>query len=248
MSTTFDTRVTATRQLSASMVRITVSIPSVPELGPASAGDYVKLHLENQEGDQVKRTYTIRDIRPERREMDIDFVLHGGGAVAAEWAREARVGDTLRLSGPGKGKRPSDDNDWLFIAGDLSALPAISVILESLPASARGYAVLQAGMEADQIPLNHPRGVDLRWHFGGGEPASAEVFVDYLKSIPWLEGDVAIWAASDFDTMRAMRGYFKKERKVATANAYVSSYWKRGVREDEHKKIKREDTEQQTAA
>jgi NADPH-dependent ferric siderophore reductase len=43
--------------------------------------------------------------------------------------------------------------------------------------------------------------------------------------------------------MRALRQYFRNEKEVDRENIYISSYWKKGVSEDGHKVIKREDAE-----
>ena len=41
--------------------------------------------------------------------------------------------------------------------------------------------------------------------------------------------------------MRALRRYFREERDVARGSLYVSSYWKQGVSEDQHKIVKQQD-------
>lgn len=43
--------------------------------------------------------------------------------------------------------------------------------------------------------------------------------------------------------MRELRRYFKEERQVARQDLYISSYWKCGSSEDQHKVFKREDSE-----
>ena len=46
------------------------------------------------------RTYTVRDWRPDLREMDVDFVLHGSTGPASAWAERAAVGDEIALIAP----------------------------------------------------------------------------------------------------------------------------------------------------
>jgi NADPH-dependent ferric siderophore reductase len=46
------------------------------------------------------RTYTVRAVRPERREVDVDFVLHGDTGPASGWATRAVPGDAAILVGP----------------------------------------------------------------------------------------------------------------------------------------------------
>ena len=62
-----------------------------------------------------------------------------------------------------------------------------------------------------------------------------------IRQLPWLDGEVAVWAASEFKTMKRNRHYFREERGVEKSHLYVSSYWKRGLQEEEHKVVKRED-------
>src|SRR6478672_7628886 len=50
------------------------------------------------------RTYTARAVRPDRHELDIDVVSHGGGA-AASWFAAARRGDRLLVFGPTRAMR-----------------------------------------------------------------------------------------------------------------------------------------------
>ena len=42
------------------------------------------------------RTYTIRALRADRQEIDVEFVLHGENGPASRWATHARPGDRCR--------------------------------------------------------------------------------------------------------------------------------------------------------
>ena len=245
MPDSYPATVKRVEQLNAVLKRITFGFFSPYAKGEEHAGDYLKLHLLDEHGQTVKRTYTIRSHRVEDNEIDVDFVIHGTNGLASAWAMQVQVGDQLELSPPGRGRWPAEEHDWLFIAGDLTALPAISVILERLPEDATGYVVIETSNVDEVLPLNRPVGMQLHWMTPTGHEPPAIEFVRNLRALEWLDGNVAVWAASEFDTMRAMRRYFKKERGTPTANAYISSYWKRGVREDEHKKIKKADTDLQ---
>ena len=45
----------------------------------------------------VTRTYTVRDWDAERRELTVDFVVHGDEGLAGPWAARARAGDGLHF-------------------------------------------------------------------------------------------------------------------------------------------------------
>lgn len=81
----------------------------------------------------VLRTLTPRHVDAAARELDVDIVLHGGGAAEA-WAMAARPGDPAAVSGPGRGYDLDPEAPALLLAGDETALPAIGQLLEHVPA------------------------------------------------------------------------------------------------------------------
>lgn len=116
------------------------------------------------------RTYTVRDVRPDQREVDIDFVGHGDGGPASRWAARARAGDEVIVVGPDE-RSPGRELgiDWrpgrvdtVLLAGDETAAPAIAAILESLPDDARGVALIEVPHRDDRLTLSAPPGVEVR--------------------------------------------------------------------------------------
>jgi NADPH-dependent ferric siderophore reductase len=121
------------------------------------------------------RTYTIRALRPETGEVDIDFVLHGETGPASRWATHARVGDRIGLLAPDaqvadssqgfEWKPPADVQRVLLVADD-TALPAVAGILEDLarwPHPPQVQAFLEVAHDADVLPLAAPVGAQLFW-------------------------------------------------------------------------------------
>jgi NADPH-dependent ferric siderophore reductase len=118
------------------------------------------------------RTYTIRALRPELGEVDVDFVLHGATGPASAWAETAAVGDEIvliapnaRFPGPTGGFEwnPPADASCLLIAGDETAVPAICAIVESLPAGRRARVLLEVPTPADALNTAAPPGVEITW-------------------------------------------------------------------------------------
>ncbi|SDF19242.1 NADPH-dependent ferric siderophore reductase, contains FAD-binding and SIP domains [Blastococcus aurantiacus] len=129
------------------------------------------------------RTYTIRAVRSEQREVDVDFVLHGATGPASAWAESAVIGDEVVLIGPnarfpgptgGFEWHPPVDASCLLIAGDETAVPAICTIVESLPAGQRARVLLEIPEPGDVLDVAVPPGVEVTWlprSRGAGVPA-----------------------------------------------------------------------------
>ncbi|MGO1545042.1 MAG: siderophore-interacting protein [Gulosibacter sp.] len=117
------------------------------------------------------RTYTTRYVRQEACELDVDVVVHDVVGPASAWIEHAAVGDELLVLGPnaefdgepgGIDFVPPASTEQYLIAGDETAAPAIAVILESLPATARGIAVLEVPSADDAAYLPSHPGIDVR--------------------------------------------------------------------------------------
>jgi len=185
----------------------------------------------------LKRTYTVREFRPQQNEFDVDFVLHDNPGPATRWALGAKVGDQIGIAGPGTLKRVNTNGDWFLLAGDATALPAISANLARLPENARGYAVIELVDSQDQQRLAMPAGIALRW-LVNADPAST-LLADTVMALPWLAGTPAVWVAGETTFVRKLRSYFVKDRQVPQAFRYTSGYWHLGHTEDSFQPIKR---------
>ena len=137
--------------------------------GPDWYGEWRALPAERQ---VPIRTYTVRAVRTDPVEVDVDFVLHGATGPASAWAEEATVGDEVVLVGPnGLFEGPTGGFEWhppadascLLIAGDETAVPAICAIVESLPADRRGHVLLEVPTAGDVLDVAVPAGVRIVW-------------------------------------------------------------------------------------
>jgi NADPH-dependent ferric siderophore reductase len=154
--------------------RVKVVLP-LPEIGFAAFPDvddwYAAWRELPAKHRNPFRTYTVRAVRPDEREVDIDFVGHGDAGLASAWAAAAAPGDELVLIGPderssgraiGIDWRPGDVQT-LLLAGDETAAPAICSILETLPDDARGVALIEVPSPDDRLEVRAPAGVEVRW-------------------------------------------------------------------------------------
>lgn len=178
----------------------------------------------------TRRVYTIRRVDPARGELEIDIVTHGGEATpGSDFARHARAGDVVGITGPGGGEAPEARN--LVLLGDDTALPAIARILEDLPGDARATVIAEVDGPADEIALRSPAALELRFlHRRGAEPGTAGLLPAALEALDWeaVGPDPFVWAASEFSDFKRIRRHLRTERGMARDRHMAVSYWRRG--------------------
>lgn len=159
--------------------RIKLVLPA-PASGYAhlpTGADWYRAWLDLDEAHRPPiRTYTTRAVRweadPNHCEVDIDMVRHpGGSGPAARWLEAAGVGDAVVLLGPNRRFEgtaggvdfvPPEITERFLLGGDETAAPAIARILEGLPSSARGIAVVELPGHADASYLPRHPGIEVR--------------------------------------------------------------------------------------
>jgi len=197
----------------------------------------------------VVRTLTVRRADPAAREIAIDVVVHGEHGAAGQWAATAEPGQPVYLMGPSGAYAPDPAADWHLLAGDESALPAISVALEALPANAIGHVFIETAEPGDEIPLTAPDGVQVDWIYRGGRAdlvgedraGDHAPLIEAVKSAPWLPGQVQVFIHGEAQAvMHNLRPYIRKDREVAAKWASISGYWRRGRTEETFRQWKKE--------
>lgn len=224
------------------MLRVTLGGSGLDGFPPDQDSAYIKLRLTEPPADSddkpLIRTYTVRRFNSKTRELDVDFVLHDIDGPAADWAKRCEPGDTIRFMGPGPKKLVNDEADWHLLAGDMSALPAISANIEYMQATARGYAVLEIIDEHDRQEINAPEGLDIHWVVNPNPGAANTILFDAVQSLEWLDGTPSAWVAGEFAQSIAIRKYLIEERGLKRDRLYASSYWQIGQTEDGHRESK----------
>ncbi|MGW0044564.1 siderophore-interacting protein [Rhodococcus sp. NPDC003348] len=230
-----------TEQLTPHLVRVHLGGPGFEEFVPNGYTDaYVKLVFGADE-DPVLRTYTVRRVDDEKREIAIDFVVHGDEGIAGRWAAGAKPGERLRLRGPGGAYAPRADADWHLLAGDESAVPAIAAALEALPAGARAQVFIEVAGPEDEVELRTDADATITWvHRGGGANEVGDelagdnaLLITAVKAADWWPGRPHVFVHGEAHAvMHGIRPYIRKERGVSAEWASISGYWRRGRTEE----------------
>ncbi len=175
----------------------------------------------------VVRNYTVRRLDRARREMDIDFVLHGDNGPASAWAGTAAPGDRLGVLSDGAEYAPPPDTDWQLLAGDETALPAITAAAEALPAGATAIALIEVAGADCEIPVAAPSGVTVHWLHRRGAPAgSSDVLVRTLRDMPLPAGTPYAFLAGESTMVTTARRHLCAERGFPKNRVYFSGYWR----------------------
>ncbi|MEH0934820.1 siderophore-interacting protein [Micromonospora psammae] len=256
-------RVLAARRIGASLIRVTfggeeladfagggrdqsVSLflphPGQPEpVLPLDAGEdwYAHWRAADPAVRAVMRSYTISGQRPERSEVDIDFVHHGETGPASRWAGRARPGDRVVLLGPAVADnrsvcfRPPPGTEHVLLAADETALPAAAGILAWLPAGTTVRAWLEVPSAADIRELPTRASAELRWLVRGSTPPGGGPLVEAVRAARLPAGIPYAWIAGESATVRAVRRHLVAERGLDRRRVTFAGYWRRGVSEEE---------------
>lgn len=176
------------------------------------------------------RIYTIRSIDVAAGTLDVDFVMHPGvDTPAANFAQSAVRGQVIGMLGPGGGDAPDCGN--LLLLGDDTAIPAISRIIENMPATTSARVFLEVDSQADVLPLAAPN-ASITWCFRNGRPAgTAGLLTEALKGIDGtiLPSDLFVWAGCEFTDFREIRKIVRKDWCLPKDRQLIVAYWRRGV-------------------
>ncbi|WP_326757734.1 SIP domain-containing protein [Streptomyces phaeochromogenes] len=175
----------------------------------------------------LSRVYTVRRWDPEAGELDVDFVKHGVGA-GTTWAYRTRPGDRIHLSGPSTSKAFPTGADWLLVAGDDTALPAIGRLLDELPPDARAQVFIEIAEDAHRQELRELPGVDVTWLVRPGATAgTVSLLTETVRRAEWWSGQAFAWLAGEHTAVRDIRRHLVEDRGVPKEDIDFAGYWRR---------------------
>ncbi|BDR16644.1 siderophore-interacting protein [Vibrio sp. STUT-A11] len=189
--------------------------------------------VEYPEHKPVPRAYSVRKYHHESNELDIDFVAHGEGSPGSGWAINAQEGDQLGVLGPGGPDPLLQPSDWHILAGDLTAVAAISAILEELPEYAKGAVFIEVCSFDDVHEIKHPTGVSLNWlKIDDEQPAMTLLNGIKMTGEPEEVCSVSAFIAGENRSVINCRKYLSDKYKLKKQSLYAIPYWKRGNTEE----------------
>ncbi|ENY70415.1 siderophore-interacting protein [Aeromonas diversa] len=242
--------VTRITELSPGLRRLTLSSPDLADYPFTCGGAHIKIMLprpgqseivlptptpqgprwEDPATRPIIRTFTLRAFRREQLELDIDFALHGELGPASHFALHAVPGDRLAISGPGGPTPMLQEADNYYMAGDLTALPAICAMAEVMSPQAKGEILLLVPHrdEIQEIPL--PSGVTQTWFVG--EPDQTAPLVEHFIRLPIAPEASYFWFGGEEGLVLPLRQHIRRTLDVDRRRVYAVPYWRHGKSED----------------
>ncbi|MGW3232163.1 siderophore-interacting protein [Kitasatospora sp. NPDC001095] len=185
------------------------------------------------------RSFTLRGRRPGTRLVEIDFALHGDTGPAAAWALRAAPGDRLGMVGPSALYAPSVPfaevaaaADWVLLAGDETALPALATLVGALPEGVRAYAWIEVADRAERQELASRAELEVVWLYRDGAAPGAALAEAFLGGV-LPAGEPFVWLAGEAGAVRAIRRHLVEREGVQKENIDFTGYWRHRLTQDD---------------
>ncbi|GGP77910.1 siderophore-interacting protein [Streptomyces abikoensis] len=262
----FDLHVIRTERVSPSLVRVTLGgdrlgdmvtdgrdqrfklfLPQPGQDAPVLPDDlgtgwYAEWRRQDPAVRAVMRSYTVRELRHDPDELDVDFVQHGDGdghrgGPASLWSRTARPGDRVAVLGPvaedngGADFQPPAGTDWVLLTADESALPAVAGILAWLPVGTPARVWIEVGHPDDVQDLKTEADADITWLIRGTHREAPTL--DAVRAADLPPGTPYAWIAGESGTVRALRRHLVGDRGIDRRAITFTGYWRRGATEED---------------
>lgn len=196
------------------LVRLVLEVP--PALVSSGVPDeWVALTVPGQ---FQTRYYTVRSLH--EGQLSVDIVVHEQGLVT-EWAQTDCVGDRVGLSAAkGSFELPADAG-WVVLAGDLTGLPAMARIAESVARSVpvQVHAEVPDGPMPDYVSAPD---APVTWHEA---PSGTSTLASVVRSLEWSAGPGYFWMAGESAQMREIRRHARHDLGWDTRHYDVMGYW-----------------------
>jgi NADPH-dependent ferric siderophore reductase len=168
------------------------------------------------------RSFTVRALRDDH--LVIDFVLHDHGGPASTWAKTAQPGDVLARYGPAEIYRQdlALDADWVLLAGDETALPAVGSLL---PLS-NAVTLVEVANEAEEQDLPGVRWLDRN------DARHGQLLAEAVEQLEIPEGNVFAWLAGEAAMVRTLRRTLVA-KGIPKRAINFTGYWRTRLTQDD---------------
>jgi NADPH-dependent ferric siderophore reductase len=221
----YDLRVVEVIDFGRAMRRVVLAAPALVDLAPRPGQDLM-LSVATGDGRFVRRRYTVRHHDPVAASVAIDMVLHGDGP-GARWAAAARAGDEIEAIGPRGVVTIDADAAWHLFIGDESYFPAMSAMVESLPAEMPAWVICEADVPAELPPILATPAPASQLLARVDDPADPRRLLEALTALSFPEGSGRAYVGGEFHVVAALKEALRT-RGFDDAHVSAKAYWRAG--------------------
>jgi len=157
--------------------------------------------------------------------VEFDFVIHGDGP-GSRWAAEAPLGSSAAIGGPRRSSTISGEPDAWFLAGDETAVPAITRFLAARRPGTPARVILEVAPENRLVPM--PSGPGIHVTVLTRDDDSLPAALAALGESDRPRGAVLAFVASEAGVVPAARALLLDRWGLPEAAVVAKGYWRRG--------------------
>ncbi|MEU6041745.1 siderophore-interacting protein [Actinomadura sp. NPDC047616] len=177
---------------------------------------------------ETLRTYTIWELTPQERAIELRVHLYDGDGIGLRWARAAAAGDRVTLWWP-EGDLFTRPAPFHLFVGEETAGAAFGPMLRALEPSARVYGVLESESPEHDLPMPGPHQLQ-RIHRHGAPAASSATLLAAVAALQLPGTDGAAYVAGEARTCQMIRDHLVRERGWNRRSIKVKPFWAPGKR------------------
>ncbi|MDP4503580.1 siderophore-interacting protein [Nonomuraea turcica] len=208
----------------------------VPIAFPYRPGQHIRVQLNDPLSVQgilrpadTLRTYTIWELDPDRRGLELRAHLYGGDGIGLRWAREVAPGDPVTFWWPRGDFFTRDEAPFHLFAGEETASAAFGPMIRALGPRARVHGVLESDSPEHDPPMPGLHELH-RVHRAGAPAASSRTLLAAVAALALPGNAGAAYLAGEARTCQMIRDYLVRERNWARTSIKVKPFWTPGKR------------------
>ncbi|GAT70677.1 siderophore-interacting protein [Planomonospora sphaerica] len=226
--------VTVAEQVTPAMRRIRLETDR-PVAFPYTPGQHIRIQLKDPlsvsgilRPAETLRTYTIWELGPDRKAIELRVHLYAGDGIGLTWARTVRPGDRTTFWWP-QGDFFTREAAYHVFIGEETAGAAFGPMIRALDASAEVYGVLEGESPEHDLPLPGARPLR-RVHRRGAPAVSSRVLLEAVAELDLPGNAGAAYVAGEARTCQMVRDFLVRERNWPRASVRTKPFWAPGKR------------------
>ncbi|HEY3407482.1 MAG TPA: siderophore-interacting protein [Propionicimonas sp.] len=219
--------------LTPAYVRVRLTGTELRGFSAPGADDHVRLFLAppgsaapptpEQWREFDSREYTPVDNDAEAGWVDFDFLVHASG-TGSEWAANARIGSVCAIGGPRRSNAIAGEPDALFLAGDETAIPAITRFLRQRKPGLPARVLVEVSQDNVQVPLPIDEATDLTVLVRPGQ-----LLTETLAGLAAADrpaGNILAFVAAESAVVPVARELLRTRWDIESEAVIVKGYWR----------------------